>query len=167
MIVRSETAADRAAIYEVHRRAFGGEDESRLVDALREQGFHRVSLVAEEEGAVQGHVLLSAIEIVTPATRLPVLALAPVGVLPERQNQGIGSRLIRAALEQARSQSHAIVLVVGHATYYPRFGFSAELARQLDCPYAGDSFMALELMPEALRGIHGCVEYSRPFSGFS
>lgn len=166
MIIRAEADADRAAIYEIHREAFGGEDESRLVDALRAGGYHRVSLVAEEQGTVVGHVLFSDIEIVRPAARLPVLALAPVGVLPRRQNQGIGSQLIRAGLELVRAAGHTIVLVVGHPTYYPRFGFSAELALQLDCLYAGEAFMALELTRGALRDVHGRVEYSPPFSAF-
>lgn len=165
MIIRPEIDADRPAIYELHHQAFGGEDESRLVDALRTQGYQRVSLVAEDQGAIVGHVFYSAIEIVTPAARLPVLALAPVGVLPARQNRGIGSQLIRAGLESARAAGHTIVLVVGHPPYYPRFGFSAELAQQLDCAYAGEAFMALELTPGALQDVQGRVEYSPPFSG--
>lgn len=166
MILRDETPADRAAIYELHRQAFGGEDESRLIDVLRDQGYHRVSLVAEEDGRVVGHALFSAIEIVTPDARLPVLSLAPVGVLPEWQNRQVGTQLIRQGLERCRSTGHSIVLVVGHPPYYPRFGFSQELARQLECPYAGDAFMALELVPNAMRGLRGRVEYSSPFGGF-
>lgn len=166
MIIRDEAPFDRTAIYEVHRQAFGGEDESRLVDVLRDQGYHRVSLVAEEDSTVVGHVLFSAIEIVTPDARRPVLSLAPVGVLPAWQNRQVGTQLIRQGLECCRSAGHSIVLVVGHPPYYPRFGFSAELARQLDCAYTGESFMALELVPAAMRGLRGRVEYSPPFGGF-
>ncbi|MBX3412858.1 MAG: N-acetyltransferase [Pirellulales bacterium] len=163
MIVRAENPADRSAIYELHRQAFGGEDESRLVDSLRAHGYHRVSLVAEEAEQIVGHVLYSAIEIITPDARLPVLALAPVAVLPEWQNRRIGTRLIEQGLDQCRAGGHTIVLVVGHPPYYPRFGFSAELARQLACDYAGEAFMALELVPHAMRGLTGRVQYSPPF----
>ena len=114
-----------------------------------------------------GHVLFSALPIVTERETVDSLALAPVAVLPEFQNRGVGSQLIRTGLDLCRRQGHRIVIVLGHPTYYPRFGFSAALAKPLESPYAGDSFMALELVDGALQGIQGRVEYPPPFGGSS
>src|SRR5215831_17208082 len=96
--VRAETPEDREAIRAVNRQAFGQEDEARLVDALRDGGYARLSLVAEEGGRVVGHVLFSDLPIETRAGTLHALTLAPVAVLPDRQRRGIGSRLIREGL---------------------------------------------------------------------
>jgi putative acetyltransferase len=161
--VRSEAPEDLEAIREVNRQAFGREDETRLVDALRDGGYARVSLVAEEGGRVFGHVLFSDLPIVTPAGRLHALALAPVAVLPTHQRQGIGSRLVREGLRICADAGHRIVVVLGHPEYYPRFGFSAQLARQLKAPFSGPAFMALELVPGALAGVAGEVQYPPPF----
>src|SRR5262245_36987197 len=151
--VRPETAADYDGIRHVNRLAFGQDDESRLVDALREAGYVRLSLVGERGGQVVGHILFSDLLIATDTGTIPALALAPMAVLPEFQNQGIGSSLVRRGLEACRAQGHRIVVVVGHPQYYPRFGFSAELAAELASPFSGkDFFMALELVPGALDG---------------
>jgi putative acetyltransferase len=166
VVTRVEQAADLEAIRTINRRAFGSDDEARLVDALRSQGYLRLSLVAEVAGQTVGHVLFSDLPIETDRGRVASLALAPVAVLPEFQNRGVGSRLIRQGLDECRRQGHRIVIVLGHPAYYPRFGFSAELARPLDSPYAGDSFMALELVVGALAAVKGRVEYPPPFGGF-
>jgi predicted N-acetyltransferase YhbS len=161
--VREETPSDLEAIRDVNRQAFGRADEARLVDALRDGGYARLSLLAEEVGQVVGHVLFSDLPIVTQAGTLHALALAPVAVLPERQRQGIGSRLIREGLRACARAGHRVVVVLGHADYYPRFGFSARLAQRLQAPYSGPSFMALELEPGALAGVTGQVHYPPPF----
>jgi putative acetyltransferase len=161
--IRPESPDDVPAIRRVHQAAFGGRAEPDLVDTLRNCGWGRVSLVAELDRQVVGHVLFSAIEIQTAGRVVPALALAPLGVVPACQNQGIGSALTRAGMDACREAGHRIVLVLGHAEYYPRFGFSAELAEPLDSPYAGPHFMAAELEPGALDGVTGTVVYSPPF----
>ena len=98
IVVREETPEDLEAVREVNRRAFEKEDEARLVGALRDGGYARVSLVAEDGGRIVGHVLFSDLPSVTQAGTLHALALAPVAVFPELQRQGIGSRLIREGL---------------------------------------------------------------------
>jgi putative acetyltransferase len=93
--IRPETTADLEAIRHVNRLAFGRDEEARLVDALRNGGYVRVSLVAEQAGQVVGHILFSDLPIITEGGTVSALALAPMAVLPERQNQGIGSALIQ------------------------------------------------------------------------
>jgi putative acetyltransferase len=162
-IIRPERSADHAAIREVNRIAFGGEGEARLVDALRGGGHTRISLVAEEEGQVVGHILFSALTIASPQGEIEALSLAPLAVVPSHQRRGIGSSLVREGLRACRDDGHRIVIVLGHPEFYPRFGFSAKLAEPLRSPYSGPAFMAVELVPAALRDIEGEVRYSPPF----
>lgn len=161
--VRVERHGDQAAVHEVHRLAFGQEDEARLVDALRAGGHARLSLVAEDDGRVIGHVLFGDLPIETPRGTVSALALAPLAVLPSRQRQGVGSLLVREGLRDCAERGHRIVVVLGHAGYYPRFGFSAELARPLKAPFSGEHWMAAELVPGALAGVAGEVRYPPPF----
>src|SRR4051812_17582267 len=101
-----------------------------LVDALRSAGDVVLSIVAEQDEEVVGHVLFSRLKIHTEGGGvIPAVALAPMAVMPERQRQGIGSALLRAALEECRRVRECIVIVVGHTHFYPlypRFGFSHE-----------------------------------------
>jgi putative acetyltransferase len=162
--IRPESTADQDAIRHVNRLAFGQDEEARLVDALRDGGYVRVSLVAEQTGQIAGHILFSDLQIITGAGTVPALALAPMAVLPELQRQGIGSALVRRSLGECRRQGHKIVVVVGHPHFYPRFGFSSKLASALVSPFGGgDSWMAAELLPGALDGVEGRVQYPPPF----
>lgn len=161
--IRPETPGDHNAIREVNRAAFGQDAEGRLVDDLRKGGFVRISLVAELAGRVIGHILFTDLPIITKTCTVPAVALAPMAILPELQRQGIGSALVRRGLDECRSQGHRIVVVLGHPHYYPRFGFSAALAKPLKSPYSGEAFMAIELVPGALEGVTGSVQYPPPF----
>lgn len=130
--IRPEEADDRDDAVEVERLAFGSDEEAGIVEAVRdEEG--SFALVAEEDGAVVGHVQFSRGWV----GETPVLALGPVGVLPERQGRGIGSRLIRAGLEEARSRGEAAVILLGDPAFYPRFGFEPGSALGLSNPFAG------------------------------
>jgi putative acetyltransferase len=162
--VRHEVPGDLDAIRSVNRLAFGQEDEVALVDALRDGGYVRASLVAEVDRRVVGHVLFSDLPIITAAGTVPALALAPMAVVPEFQNLGVGSELVRRGLDVCRERGHAIVVVLGHPRYYPRFGFSHALAARLTSPFpGGEAFMAGELVPGALAGVSGRIEYPPPF----
>ena len=121
------------------------------------------SLVAEEGGRVVGHILFSDLPIVTADGTVEALALAPLAVLPSHQRRGIGSLLVREGLRACREAGHRIVVVLGHPEFYPRFGFSAELAERLKSPFSGPAFMAAELVPGALEGVEGEVRYPPPF----
>ena len=163
VVIRQEAADDLETIQTVHRLAFDGDEEARLVDALRAEGYARASLVAEAEGRVIGHILFSDLPILTPDATIPALSLAPLAVIPENQRQGVGSALVREGLQFCRVAGHRIVIVLGHPEFYPRFGFSAKLAGRLKSPYSGEAFMAMELVPGALDGVEGEVCYPPPF----
>jgi putative acetyltransferase len=163
LVIRQESAEDRLAVRRVNRLAFGREDEGRLVDALREEGYSRVSLVAEEGGHVVGHILFSQLPIMTKGGMVEALSLAPMAVVPSHQREGIGSLLVREGLRACKAAGHRIVVVLGHPEFYPRFGFSAKLADPLKAPYSGEAFMALELVSGALAGVEGEVSYQPPF----
>jgi putative acetyltransferase len=165
LIIRPETTADHAAVREVNRLAFGSDDEARLVDNLREGGYARLSLVAEVNDRVVGHILFSALPIATDCGIVDALALAPLAVVPAYQRQGIGSALVREGLRVCREEGHRIVVVLGHPEFYPRFGFSARMAERLKAPFSGPAFMAAELVPEALGDVEGEVRYPPPFAG--
>lgn len=123
------------------------------------------SLVAVQGGRIVGHILFSRLVIEAGERIIEAAALAPMAVHPECQRQGIGSALVRAGLEACRAAGIAAVVVLGHADYYPRFGFSAAAARGLRCPFpeAGDAFMALELKAGALNVSDAVVRYAPPF----
>lgn len=169
-IIRQETPSDIATIHAVNKLAFNNRDsEPGLVNAIRnsENFIKELSLVAEEAGQIVGHILFSRIHIETESGKSPAIALAPMAVLPEFQKQGIGSSLVNHGLVECKRLGHAIVIVLGHTAFYPRFGFSAELARLLECPFGdcGDAWMALELIPDTLQAIRGKVVYPPAFYG--
>jgi putative acetyltransferase len=161
--IRGRTAVDDAAIRRLNDDTFGGHYESRLIDGLRAVGLDAVELVAVENDDIVGHILFSVLATTIDRQTVPALALAPMAVRPDRQRRGIGSALVRAGLDLARDRDWRAVIVVGHKGYYPRFGFSAALARPLEAPFSGDAFMALELAPGALQGKKGRMTYPPAF----
>jgi len=168
--IRAEKAEDRAVIWEINRLAFGGEAEPNLVDKIRKSaGFiPQLSLVTLRQGRIVGHVLFSPIEIRTqdrPERSIPALALAPMAVHPDFQNQGIGSALVRRGLEICRDLGHNVVVVIGHPDYYPRFGFTSARALGLETPFPvpDEAFLAIELVPGSLHGVKGSVVYPPAF----
>jgi putative acetyltransferase len=161
--IREELPEDRAAIRAVNDLAFGTPEEAVLVDRLRADGLVLASLVACEDGAVDGHILFSALAIETAGRTIRGAALAPMAVRPERQRRGIGSALVRRGLEACRARGVEAVVVLGHPSYYPRFGFSADTARRLEAPFSGPAFMALELALGVLAGVAGRVRFPSAF----
>jgi len=171
LVVRVETAADIHAVRKLNKKAFKGNSESKLVDAIREADYFipGFSIVAEKGGVIVGHILFSPIKIKDEAVSTPALALAPMAVSPEFQNQGVGSALIKFGLEECRKAGHKIIVVVGHDEYYPRFGFVRAIDKGLKLPFEApdEVFMALELVPGALTGVKGMVEYPAEFHAIS
>jgi predicted N-acetyltransferase YhbS len=116
MLIRLENDQDHDAVRKVNRLAFNQEAEARLVEALRAGGFARVSLVADMNGQVVGHIMFSNLNIITDAGTVAALALAPMAVLPDFQKQGIGSALVRRGLADCKMKDHRIVVVLGIPT---------------------------------------------------
>lgn len=160
MNIRPEKPGDEPAVHEVNRLAFERDDEAKLVDALRHEGYARLSLVAEEDGEIVGHALFSEVSAEGASKSL---ALAPVAVVPARQREGIGSSLIRAGIKACADEGFDAVFLLGEPGFHSRFGFSAEKAKSFAVPYPKEYFMALELADGSLDGASGSIEYPPPF----
>ncbi len=165
MIVRPEHPADYDAVYRLNASVFPTPAEAALVNALRKQASPYVSLVAEREQLIIGHILFSPVTTAT-ATAHKLMGLAPMAVAAEMQGSGVGTALIKAGLRACRDLDVAAVVVLGHAEYYPRFGFQAASRFNIRCQYdvPDDAFMALELQPGVLQDIDGEVHYHPAFA---
>jgi putative acetyltransferase len=115
---------------------------------------------------ILGHVLFSRGKVLGEGVAWDLLALGPVAVRPRWQRQGIGSRLIWTGLERALQQGHRAVFLIGHPTYYPRFGFTPARAfgLELSSKVPDEVFMALPLWPGALDEVRGTVIYTDAFN---
>ena len=165
MRVRAEQKEDIAAIQAIHLSAFPEDGESKLVDRLRENAQPLISLVAEMDGKLVGHILFSPLTLGSKPS-LQLMGLAPMAVLPACQRQGIGSALIEAGLEQCRLNHIGAVAVLGHPDYYPRFGFSASSNYSIKSEYdvPEEVFMIIELKKGYLKDCHGTVSYHEEFA---
>ncbi len=161
-MIRDATPADYPAIRAILRHAFPTASEANLVEQLRGDGDVLLELVAANDSAIRGHILYSLLTIEREETALTAGALAPVSVLPAFQNRGIGGELIRAGNARCTELGLDAIVVLGHAAYYPRFGFSARTAESLQAPFSGPHFMALELKPGVLKD-GGKVRYAKAF----
>jgi putative acetyltransferase len=166
--IRPYRGEDAEAVREVHLRAFEGRgQEARLVDLLHAAGAALVSLVAtvEPDGRVVGHILFSPVQIDGHGSDPPMtVGLAPVGVVPEYQGRGIGSRLIREGLRACREAGYGAAVVLGEPGYYSRFGFERASGKDLGNEYGvGEHFMVAELSNGALDGMGGTVRYREEF----
>jgi putative acetyltransferase len=167
--IRQETQEDYKEVFEVVGLAFGQDNEAKLVDALRNNSsvfVPQLSVVATNNSNIVGHILFTKINIVNESNReSESLALAPISVRPEYQRKGIGSKLINYGLDAARALQFSSVIVLGHAHYYPKFGFLPAEKWSITSRYNVPSnvFMALELVPNGLQNINGLVKYPKEF----
>ncbi len=166
--IRQENAEDFKEVYEINTLAFGQENEARLVDLLRNSNAFvpELSLVAEIDNVLIGHILFSKIQIVDKDnTGFESLALAPMAVRPGFQHNGVGGQLIRSGIDRARALGYKSIIVLGHEHYYPRFGFTPAGKWNIKAPFdvPADVFMALELLPNGLAGTSGTVKYPKEF----
>lgn len=162
--IRPQRPEDIVAIREVNERAFGALAEADLVDRLRVANKAVVSLVAHYGDRIVGHILFSPISVAHAPVTFRGVGLAPLSVLPEFQNTGIGSRLVRAGLAACRQAGCDVVVVLGHVDYYPRFGFSKAKDHGLENEYQADeAFMVLELNKGVLAVIRGLVQFAPEF----
>ena len=161
-IIRSAREADSEAVARVHRAAFDTGAEAAIVERARALGddVAQLSLVAELDRRIVGHVLISRARL----DGRSVLALGPIGVLPELQRQGLGGALMRQTIERARAAGEPLIVLIGHPWYYPRFGFVRASTLGIRPPFeiADEVFMALELRAGGAEG-GGAFTYSPAF----
>ena len=163
MTIRDERLSDHSAIDALHRTVFRGSGEAMLIEALRGEGLVLVSLVAVRDEKVVGHIMLSTLQLKVEDRDVAAAALAPLAVSPGLQRKGYGSSLVKAGIEAVRVTGCGAIIVLGHPDYYRRFGFSADLTRNLIAPFRGPAFMGLELSPGVLAGREGSVTYPPAF----
>jgi len=167
LAIRTETPADVAAVRTVEQLAFERDGEADLADRLRAAGALSLSLVATLDDELVGHVAFS--PVVVRAASIRMLGLGPVAVRSEYQRCAIGARLIEEGLARARERGIHAVVVLGHPTYYPRFGFvpASRFDLRYPAPVPDDAFMAAELVPGTLARATGPVEYHAAFNALS
>ena len=165
VVIRPERMKDFDRIDEINRLAFNDEFEVKLVRNLRASVDFTtdLSLVAQLDEELVGHILFSPIQI-TGFTPQLALALAPMSVVPKHQDKGIGSALVREGLERARNAGYKAVIVLGHAEYYPRFGFEPASKWRIRPSFKVEDevFMALEFESGHLQP--GIVVYPEVFT---
>lgn len=161
--IREERPDDVAAIRDLNRRAFGQDLEGKIVDALRSNGAALLSLVATRNGQVVGHVMYSPASVGDEVTGA---ALGPMAVLPEYQRQGIGSQLVEKGNRRIEEARYSFIILVGHADFYPRFGFVPASTRGIRCQWEvpDDAFMLLVLDEARMQGVSGLARYRPEFS---
>jgi predicted N-acetyltransferase YhbS len=168
IIIRQEEVEDINEVYHVVQKAFkeadySDHDEHNLINRLRNSTkfIPELSLIAEYENKIVGYILFT--EIIVGNQTL--IALAPVAVLPEMQSKGIGKLLIIEGHRIATQLGYKGSVVLGHAEYYPKFGYKKASQYGIEAPFdvADDNFMAIELMDGGLSDVRGVVEYAKEF----
>ena len=164
MLIREEKESDWPKVFTVNQAAFDTPAEANLVNALREQCTPIVSLVAEEDSTIVGHILFSPVQL-SGHPNLRIMGLAPMAVLPRYQRKGIGSALVKAGLEKCRALGVGAVVLLGHIEYYPRFGFVPSVRYDIRSEYEApeEAFMVMELRPDYLTGKGGIIHYHDAF----
>jgi putative acetyltransferase len=164
--IREEKTEDYDAVQVINDRAFGAPEEGRIVGILREACEETLSLVAVSDDEIVGHIFFSPVTIDHEDTQLTGMGLAPMAVLPEHQNQGIGSRLVKEGLRRLGETDCPFVIVVGHIDYYPRFGFERASQFGLQCQWDGvpdAAFMIMVLDESVMEGVSGVARYRSEF----
>jgi putative acetyltransferase len=166
LIVRAEKSTDAPTIRLLNELAFSQSDEADLVDQLRDSVTEALSLVAEDDGTVVGHILFTPAAIEHASGSVVGMALAPMAVHPDWQRQGVGSLLVTQGVEYLRERQCPYIVVVGHADYYPRFGFERGSLHEVSCQWDSvpdDAFMILVLHPDQMVGVTGTARYQKQF----
>jgi putative acetyltransferase len=162
-VIRLERPDDTTAIRDVLKSAFPTDQEARLVEQLRINQRLLISLVAEIDGVIGGHIAFSAVKISRALTNLAGVGLAPVAVRPALQGRGLGAQLVREGLAACGRAGVGFVVVLGAPEYYRPFGFRNAGLFKLENEYgAGDAFMALEFKEGSITA--GLVRYAPEFS---
>jgi putative acetyltransferase len=165
ILVRAECAGDRDAVFRVNESAFETDAEALLVDRLRQLD-DAISLVATVDDIIAGHIMFSRVWLDPEIDGVICFGLAPMSVLPEFQQRGIGSALVEHGLDECRRRCINAVFVLGHAEYYPRFGFEVAARSGFRCEYDSpeECFMVIKLNEDSLANACGLVKYDEVFS---
>jgi putative acetyltransferase len=164
--IRLECPEDIAAIRVVNEAAFEESAEADIVDVLRDACPDILSLVAESDGEIVGHILFSPVTIEDGPQSMQGMGLAPMAVTPNHQRQGIGSKLVEAGLEILREQGRPFVIVLGHPEFYPRFGFVPASRQGLRSQWESvpdAAFMVVVLDEASMVGVTGVARYRDEF----
>jgi putative acetyltransferase len=165
MLLRTEEPRDVRAIFELHCASFPTDGEARLVDALRAAGRLSVSLVADNQNAIVGHVAFSPVSAANGAIGV---GLGPIAVLESRRRHGIGAKLVEGGLAQCRDAGSGWAVVLGDPAYYSRFGFQPASKFGLSDEFqGGPAFQILELNPGKLPIGAGLVRYASEFASLT
>jgi putative acetyltransferase len=164
--IRFERPRDIDEVRMLNNKAFGQPVEGNIVDKLRKSCDGILSLVAISNNKIVGHIMFSPVTIETQEGVIEGMGLAPMAVLPESQNQGIGTILIKEGLRIISNTSCPFVIVLGHEKYYPRFGFQRASKYDLKSQWEGvpdEAFMAMILNDSVMKGVSGIVRYRNEF----
>lgn len=166
MNIRNEQSHDITQIESLNTTVFETAAEAKLVNALRDSGCEYISLVAETNNKIIGHILFTPVELSNSENKVKIMGLAPMAVLNEYQNKGIGTQLIKAGLAQCKTLSYEAVVVLGYPAYYSKFGFESStdfgIKSEYDVP--AEAFMVLELKAGVLKDHKGIIKYHHAFS---
>lgn len=166
VVIRSERPEDYEVISQIHDSAFGHDWESKLILSLREEeGFDKeLSLVAEVDGKVVGHILFNHVTIESPVSSHKAVILAPLAVFKEYRNLKAGTKLVEEGIRIAKERGEKIMLVYGHL-FYERFGFVTAHDRGIfrPNPMKNEVVRLLELEPGAADGVMGVIKYPKSF----
>ncbi len=164
--VRFETPRDIPRVHDINEEAFGQPMEADLVDRLRISCPDALSLVADDDGIIVGHIMFSPVVINDGERKIQGMGLAPMAVQPSRQRQGIGSRLVEKGLEILRERGCSYVIVLGHPEYYPKFGFEPASRYGIESQWEeipDEAFLILVIDQSALRNVKGIARYRDEF----
>ncbi len=171
VVVRPEQPADFEAIRRTVQLAFGRVDEVEVVERVRQSGRYvpELALVAERDGEIVGHVILSYVELRGNDSSLAVLGLAPLAVRPDAQQEGTGAALVKEALARAEARGEPLVVVLGPPRFYSRFGFEPARPHGIDPPPPGvpDEVFLVNLLPGYDGRQRGQIVYPPAFNGWS
>ena len=164
--IREEKSQDIKSTRHLNKRAFGQTQEADLVDKLRQNCDDLLSLVALIQNEVVGHILFTPVTVDGEDNMVQGMALGPMAVLPEYQRQGIGSELVRTGIEKLKKRQCPFIIVLGHAEYYPRFGFepASRYGIRSEWEVPDDAFMILVIGEFEMRGGEALAKYRPEFA---
>jgi putative acetyltransferase len=166
LLIRHEKPEDTPLIHSVIVQTFKRDAEARLADKLRRSCTDHLSLVAEDNGTIVGHIMFSPVHIINDTT-VTGMGLAPMTVIPVQQRRGIGKLLVKEGLKILGAKDCPFVIVLGHPDYYPRFGFQPASRFNIKSQWddvPDEAFMILVMDDKAMQNVSGTARFSDAFN---